>query len=417
MHTWPFEVTEPDALELELEIIHQSTTGISDGSVQTTVYGGSPGYTYQWSNGASTDHLKNLATGHYEVTVVDQKGCTLIDSLEILPSDLCQLEIEAEIKSSGCDGISGSIHIRPVHLRGNATYFWSIPDAGSSDHVGQLAPGAYRVEVKDDYCTVKDTFTVDINNIRSVSYSLKQSLCVEGATSLHLGAVSGGTAPYVFYVDQKKVDPNLPISLSGGLHQLTLEDTKGCTYQEDFTATNGDFIKVTNDTILKRGQEILLIARIQGDTNGLKYHWRSRDGIVCGQCLEYEITPDESGLFIFELVDPDGCRFERAVRITVTQQNLIYVPNAFTPNGDDINDRFIIYDGFNLVEEIVSLEIYDHRGTLIYRGANLASNTEVPELTTIMKKAFAPQVFVYLAYIRYRQGYEQRILGDFIIIR
>ena len=72
---------------------------------------------------------------------------------------------------------------------------------------------------------------------------------------------------------------------------------RDATYEEAFTVSDGDFIRVTNDTTLKRGQAIRLNATIEGNFSGLKYYWRTREGILCEQCLEYEIAPEESGLY------------------------------------------------------------------------------------------------------------------------
>jgi hypothetical protein len=55
----------------------------NDGSIDLSVTGGTPGYTYSWSNSATTQDITNLAGGTYIVTVTDTNGCTQIDTIVV----------------------------------------------------------------------------------------------------------------------------------------------------------------------------------------------------------------------------------------------------------------------------------------------------------------------------------------------
>jgi hypothetical protein len=49
--------------------------GNSTGSIDLTVSGGASSYQYNWSNGATTEDMSNLASGQYDVTIKDGNGC------------------------------------------------------------------------------------------------------------------------------------------------------------------------------------------------------------------------------------------------------------------------------------------------------------------------------------------------------
>ncbi|MBI2966632.1 MAG: SprB repeat-containing protein [Bacteroidetes bacterium] len=77
-------VTEPPPLTLTALITDANVPGNNDGSVDITVAGGTPSYTYFWSTGAVTEDLDSLPSGTYSVTITDANNCQLIvDTLNV----------------------------------------------------------------------------------------------------------------------------------------------------------------------------------------------------------------------------------------------------------------------------------------------------------------------------------------------
>ena len=77
-----YEITEPTSIDLNP--LTSSDFGNNDGSIDLNVVGGTPGYTYSWSNGETTEDLSNLSAGIYTVTVTDNNGCSADVSTEVL---------------------------------------------------------------------------------------------------------------------------------------------------------------------------------------------------------------------------------------------------------------------------------------------------------------------------------------------
>lgn len=92
------EVTEPPLLESDPEVVDVLCHGDSTGSATTNAFGGTPPYTYLWSDGQTTDTAENLATGTYDYTVTDANGCThtgsvFVDEPPLLVTDFSSASI------------------------------------------------------------------------------------------------------------------------------------------------------------------------------------------------------------------------------------------------------------------------------------------------------------------------------------
>ena len=70
------EISEPDPIFVDLDASDCNSWNCN-GSIDATVYGGSPPYSYEWSNGATTQDIDGLCPGIYHVLVTDANGCTV----------------------------------------------------------------------------------------------------------------------------------------------------------------------------------------------------------------------------------------------------------------------------------------------------------------------------------------------------
>jgi hypothetical protein len=86
--TQTFSITEPAALVSSITSTTNVTTcNGSDGAIDISVSGGSPNYTFAWSNGPVTEDVTGLTAGTYTVTITDANGCIVIDSASVTDPD------------------------------------------------------------------------------------------------------------------------------------------------------------------------------------------------------------------------------------------------------------------------------------------------------------------------------------------
>lgn len=101
-----------------------SCNGGNNGAVDLTVIGGNPPYTYNWSNGETTQDISNLTAGAYNVMIIDANGCVSSISATVnQPDPLIAVATPSTVSCNG--GNNGTI---PLSVSGGTptyTYIWS----------------------------------------------------------------------------------------------------------------------------------------------------------------------------------------------------------------------------------------------------------------------------------------------------
>ncbi len=145
--------------------------GTSTGSIDISASGGNPPYTYQWSNGATTQDLINIPAGEYSCTVTNAQGWTgTIGPIEVLdPPAPLELEVVAT-SPVGCNGVFGSIEVASSGGWDNHVYAWSNGYTGT--RIEGLTAGTYTCTVTDERgCTktVTQVMPAPTNPVASIA--------------------------------------------------------------------------------------------------------------------------------------------------------------------------------------------------------------------------------------------------------
>jgi hypothetical protein len=151
-------VTQPDQLVANATATDVSCFGGSDGSIDLSVSGGVPPYTYAWSNAATTQDLSGLTAGSYTVTVTDANGATANAGATVgQPTQLVANALASPVTVYG--GSDGSVDLSVSGGTTPYSYAWSN-GATTEDLTGVVA-GSYTVTVTDAHgCTANAGATV-----------------------------------------------------------------------------------------------------------------------------------------------------------------------------------------------------------------------------------------------------------------
>ncbi|MEI7664353.1 MAG: SprB repeat-containing protein, partial [Bacteroidota bacterium] len=157
-------VTQPaTAISTSATSVNVVCNGGTTGSVDLSVSGGSPGYTYIWSNGATSQDISGLTAGNYTVTATDTKGCT--SSLSKTITQAGSMTLSTGITNNTCPSPAAPNGAITLTVSGGSSpfyYDWAdVPGTNNSQNRSGLEAGSYTVLVTDvNGCTATTTAAI-----------------------------------------------------------------------------------------------------------------------------------------------------------------------------------------------------------------------------------------------------------------
>ena len=264
-------------------------------------------------------------------------------------------------------------------------YLWSSQTApilsGQTQAVAIVnLPAWYRLELTNlrNGCSQADSVQVfsSANAIRGVALALSPPLCPEDRFgSIEITGVNSGTPPYLYSIDGSNFGYGTTFeSLVPDTYELVIEDAKGCQWTEEIILPAPPSIDVNlgDDQIILLGDTLLLIPGLS--SNGpFSFRWSSAIPFEEPGLAQQIIRPLETAYYTLEVTTADGCAARDTLLVTVVEKSAVYLPTAFSPNGDNNNDRWVVYAG-NQVAFVERVQIYDRWGNQVFERQNFPPN-------------------------------------------
>jgi gliding motility-associated-like protein len=221
-------VSQPTKLTNTMSHVNVSIEGGSNGSATANASGGTSPYTYLWSTGATTAAISGLVAGTYTVTITDNHGCTLVDSVKITQPPCHTLALSVNINNVSCAGGSNGSASSIVFF-GTAPYTYSWSSSETTSSISGKTAGMYSITVHDSVnCSAFQSFSITQPTTLSIAAIPTQTSCSgvnDGTIDL---IVAGGTAPYSFSWSNG-INVQDQVNLAPGTYTVTVTDFKGCT--------------------------------------------------------------------------------------------------------------------------------------------------------------------------------------------
>ncbi|MFK7937439.1 MAG: T9SS type A sorting domain-containing protein [Saprospiraceae bacterium] len=318
-----------EGFSLNLTLNQPNCQNNNDGSLTAEVSGGIAPFTYQWSNGASTATINNLAVGDYTVTVTAANGCQQIESLAIDAGSNLSVNVTT-INESCAGGSDGSI--TAIATNGQSPYQYQWSTGATTPTITNLTAGSYRVTVTDARgCAVTRISSVlPATAFRANISSNSPAACGNQNTGSLTAMPTGGTSPYAIMWSTGATTATID-SLMAGTYELTVTDVRGCMAFTSATIESVSVMTVDIETtgfVCANDSNGVATAVVTGGTAPFTYLWSNDATTVSNDSFP-------AGIFGVTVTDSNGCSAtDNDVFVNAASFEILTEINQPSCNGD-----------------------------------------------------------------------------------
>jgi gliding motility-associated-like protein len=358
-------------LSLANTVVTNIDCGVELGQIEAMPTGGVYPYTYYFNtqNKGSDSLYPKLDPGTYNVKIIDAVGCSLAQPFTVVEHTANIIRATASGTKPTCyDATDGSITIQVN--KGVPPFEYTIDTfktVQTSPVITGLQQKNYHIYIRNAVCIDSVSIELPAPAPLKTGVAITNELCERGNGTIEVNP-SGGTSPYKFYWGSDLMTQTHISNLSAGTYSILIRDAQNCRLDSIVTIENNDVAAIhiwNNDTTINIGQSVTLKA-----TNGLDYVWTPDESLSCIDCASPVATPDSTVTYVVSTLTGLNCIPTDTVTITVTHYKKLFIPTAFTPNGDGQNDVFRV-KGLGIA--YFNMKIFNRVGNLVYQTEDYSS--------------------------------------------
>lgn len=412
-----------------IEVLAKDTLQLCFGETVPLNPTGNPSLTYQWSpvmglddSTAPNPMASPLNSTLYEVTITDAvNDCRLEQAVFVevspeieyeMPPDqtICEESFELTVSTDQDVQVtwaSDPDFLNPISLQ-------------DSVRVRPVGAQNYYLRLTNEFgCTLEDQLSIVGAAIR-LELEGEATICIGDTATIFAQAIGAQNLSFQWTPESAIIGPAnrdsiLVNPLETTTYQLRVSNIEGCELDTFATVRLFNFIpplaiEADMDTVLDGGSTQLLAT--QNET--YIYQWESDPTLDVLNTFDPIASPLETTTYQLVIRDQNGCINEASITVFVFSPEcrtpFIYVPNAFTPNGDGRNDDFRVYGA--PIDEL-QLLIYDRWGEKIFESDDPTRAWD----GTFGGKQLPSDVYAYYVRIKCFNGEEYRSKGNVTLIR
>jgi gliding motility-associated-like protein len=354
-------------INAHIDVVHAPGCGINvtAGTLQAVAESGVAPFSYNWSVAGATGMIaSDLPAGAYYVTVIDNWGCTANASINL--EQFNDLAIQMRYTDATCFGV-GNASATAIGVRGEPPYSYEWSNGATTDALTSLTAGRYSVTLTDsNMCTVTGSVDIDQPEELSLISDVKPISCYgknDGSIAL---TATGGVEPYTFSVmfNDASFSGTYMAGLLPGTYVMDVSDANGCVASNVIQLVEPEEFESSYNLTMPScfgNNDGSIEITATGGTKPYMYGWDSYYSDVP------LLTGLREGVYTISVVDANKCTYQVAsITLTDMAGACIKIPDVFTPNGDGINDEWII-ENLEMFPE-ATVYVFNRWGQMMYKG-------------------------------------------------
>ena len=254
-----YELKEPAKLTLTLQKTDATCRG-NDGKITAIPAGGTPPYTYLWSNGATTASIEDLLPIPYTVEIKDEAGCIVQGSTVVMQPN--SLTVTGTITPLRCHNASNAAIALAVQ-GGTAPYQYLWNTGATTSNISNLPSGEYKVKITDAQgCAYFKTFIIENPPKFEIDLGENRTLCNGQTLTLNI-AINDPQATYLWTGDNGFSSNTPQVTLSEkGTYTATVTTKDGCIATDAITIESAN-TQIASEFLLTtqayENEEVILV--------------------------------------------------------------------------------------------------------------------------------------------------------------
>ncbi len=397
----------------------------STGAISASSTGGNS-FSYLWSTGETSSSIVTNPTviTTYSITATNNFGCTSTANFDVFPSSMPEIFAESNF-TNACP--NQQITLTAYYIVSAAfdfDYQWGANANNSPDSLTTITftggTQTYSVTATNLYgCTISDSVQVSESSL-NMTVNTIQPLCPGDDGQITVDVLNG-TAPFTYSYNngQSFVNDSFSTLLPPSQYTVIARDQFGCQANQSTTIVDavGIILSISpNSYDISLGDSVQLEATVQAVLPAT-YIWTPANDLSCNNCVQPYASPLESTNYTLLVTDGNGCTATASAQVNIFKNRTVFIPNAFTPNDDNLNDYFTAYADEQLFE-ITSMLIYNRWGNLVFESRNFQPGQRIGAWDGTYKgQEQNVDSYVYIINVEFVDGHKEQLQGDLTLIR
>ena len=307
----PLIINQPQEVVTSSIVVNESCLNLQDGSIDVTI--STPGtYSYSWvgPNFYTSNSLDifNLEPGTYNLTILDQNGCS--NQISEFVSNGSYIQVNNFIQDVTCNGFADGTILLLTPNSNSAFFNWSGPLGfySVSNYIDSLTPGNYSVLVNDSSnCPIQLLYSINEPSNISVSSIVVDESCEGYSDGSIVVTATGGVQTYSYVWSNGSID-SINDNLSAGQYVYNVLDANNCIFSDTLDVFLYLFDTIVNvmDVSCFNGIDGSIDLEINGGTPPFNYLWSNN-------VTTQDLLSIGSAVYTISITDATNCSINRDI--------------------------------------------------------------------------------------------------------